>query len=66
MIELDGKKYITNKEASTRYGYSLSWFKRQRYKKLPPPFIKLPGKGKVFYCVTELDKWFKENIYIYK
>ena len=66
MIELNGKKYITDKEASSRYGYSKSWFQRQRFKKLPPPFIKIQGKGKVYYSIDELDKWFKENIYIYQ
>ena len=51
MIELNGTKYITDKEASVRYGYSKSWFQNQRYKKLPPPFVKLQGKGKVYYSV---------------
>jgi predicted DNA-binding transcriptional regulator AlpA len=66
MIELLGVKYITDKEASHLYGYSVSWFQKQRAKKQPPPFVKLQGKGKVYYSVEELDKWFKENIFSYK
>ena len=64
MIEFDGNKYITDKEAATRYGYSKSWFQRQRHKKLPPPYIKT--RGKVYYCINDLDRWFKENVFIYK
>jgi hypothetical protein len=66
MIELDGIKYITDKEASARYGKSISWFQRQRHKKLPPPFVKLQGKGTVYYCLNELDQWFKDNFLVYK
>lgn len=66
MIEIQGVKYITDKEASHLYGYSVSWFQKQRHKKQPPPFVKLQDKGKVYYSVDELEKWFKENIFSYK
>jgi predicted DNA-binding transcriptional regulator AlpA len=66
MIEIDNIKYITDKEASHIYGYSVSWFQKQRAKKLPPPFIKLQGKGKVYYSVTEINEWFVNNIHAYK
>lgn len=66
MIEIDGTKYITDKEASHRYGYSVSWFQKQRHKKQPPPFVKLQDKGKVYYSVNELDKWFKDNIFSHR
>ena len=66
MIELLGIKYITDKEASQMYGYSVSWFQKQRYTKSPPPFIKIQNKGKVYYSIEELNKWFKENIVSYK
>ena len=66
MIEILGIKYITDKEASHSYGYSVSWFQKQRYSKKPPPFVKIQGKGKVYYSVDELNKWFKNNIFIYR
>lgn len=62
MIELFGKKYITDKEASHRYGYSTSWFQKQRSEKKHPAFIKLQGKGKVYYELEETDNWFKTNM----
>lgn len=66
MIEINGVQYITDKEASHIYGYSVSWFQKQRYKKLPPPFIKLQGKGKVYYPTKELNDWFVSSIKSYK
>lgn len=60
MIELHGKKYITDKEASARYGYSSSWFKLRRHEKKQPPYIRLHSK--VLYDQDELDKWFITNI----
>jgi hypothetical protein len=66
MIEINGIKYISDKEASHIYGYSISWFQKQRYKKEPPPFMKIQGKGKVYYAIHELNKWFFDNISDYK
>ena len=62
MINILGTEYITDKEAAQRYGYSQSWFQQRRCKHLAPKFVKLQGKGKVFYPVTETDQWFRENI----
>lgn len=62
MIVILGVKYITEKEASTRYGYSLSWFQRQRHFKKKPSFVKLQGTGKVYYPMEDTDLWFKENL----
>lgn len=59
-----GKVYISDKEASVRYGYSQAWFQKRRHKKMGPPFIKLQGKGKVFYSMEDTDKWFKDNMQI--
>lgn len=61
MIDIMGIKYITDKEASHRYGYSQGWFQKRRYKKIAPKFVKLEGKGKVFYPLEETDNWFKEQ-----
>ena len=46
MIEILNEKFISDKEASHLYGYSVSWFQN--------------------YSIKELDKWFKNNILIYK
>lgn len=62
MIEIMGTKYLTDKEASQRYGYSTAWFQKQRSLKNPPPFVKLQGRGKVYYPLEKVDQWFKENM----
>jgi hypothetical protein len=66
MIEILGIAYMTDKEAARKYGYSTHWFQKQRSMKLPPPYVKLRGKGKVYYPVEELDRWFTENIFVYR
>lgn len=62
MLEIFGKKFITDKEASKRYGYSKSWFQQRRCKKLFPKFFRLNGNGKVLYPLDETDEWFKGSI----
>lgn len=65
MKDILGVKYMTDKEASQRYGYSKAWFQKQRYLKLPPNYFQFNGKGKVYYSLEETDKWFKENLVKY-
>lgn len=48
---------MNEKEASERYGYSLAWFQKKRWKKEKPIFYK-SGK-KVMYPVKETDEFFK-------
>jgi hypothetical protein len=62
MIEIMGVKYISDKEASYRYGYSQSWFQKCRYEGNGPQFVRLQGKGKVLYPVDKLDEWFRLNL----
>jgi predicted DNA-binding transcriptional regulator AlpA len=62
MIEILGVTYITDKEASKRYGYSIHWFQRARYQKSSPPYVKLDGKGRVYYPLTQIDEWFRERL----
>lgn len=62
MVEILGKKYLTSKEAAHKFGYSEAWFQRQRNLNLPPPYIKLQGKGKVYYEVEVIEGWFRENM----
>lgn len=58
MLSILGKKYITDKECAQRFGFSKDWFKIQRYKHLPPPYIKMGGK--ILYELEEIEKWFKD------
>lgn len=65
MIELMGIKYISDKEASKRYGYSKSWFmnKRAQGQGAGPPYIQLGmKKTRVLYPLDRTDEWFKELI----
>ena len=60
MIKLLGLEYITDKEASLKYGFSQDWFKKVRVQKRGPKYIKL--EGKVLYPVHDTDEWFRKNI----
>jgi hypothetical protein len=62
MKELLGVKYITQKEASTRYGMSTQWFERARHTGDGPPYFKIRGKGIAYYDVEKTDFWFKANM----
>ena len=61
MIEIFGKKYITQKEAIQRYKYSSSWFEHRRINKEEPSYIKR-GKRRIYYELESTDNWFKEQI----
>lgn len=62
MITILGKNYMTDKEASKRYGYSRAWFILKRHQRQGPPFVRLNGKGKTLYAVDETDLWFKQHL----
>lgn len=62
MKEIMGVTYLSDKEAACRYGYSQSWFRFCRSKKKGPKFVRLQGRGKALYPITETDEWFKRNI----
>jgi len=49
--------YISEKDASVRYGFSTYWFQRERWKGGGPPFIKI-NKGRVLYPLDSTDAWF--------
>ncbi len=51
------KIYLTETEASSRYGYSRQWFQRERWKGTGPKFSKING-GKILYPIKETDEWF--------
>lgn len=58
--EIMGKKYLSDKDASRRYGYSQSWFQFSRYSHTGPSFFKL--QGKILYPLEETDHWFVEQM----
>lgn len=60
MIKILGVEYISDKESSLRYGYSVDWFKKRRLEKKEPNYIKL--QGKVLYHLHDTDEWFRKNI----
>lgn len=62
MIEIMGEKFLTEKEAASRYGYSTNWFAKARYEGKSPKFVRLNGKGRVLYPMYETDIWFKDNM----
>ena len=61
MRKIMGIDYITDKEASLRYGYSESWFQQRRSHGNSPPFIRL-NNSRILYPIEKTDKWFKDNM----
>src|SRR5579859_2240820 len=46
MHKILGRDYITRKEAATRYGLSVAWFKARHNRHEEPRFIKIKGTGR--------------------
>lgn len=63
MINIMGIQYLTVKEAAGRYGYSKEWFDKRRTSKKEPIYIKVLGKGRILYPLTETDEWFKNALW---
>lgn len=57
-----GKQFITDKEASERYGYSQAWFIKARAEGNGPKFIQIKDNGRVLYPLVETDDWFKSRM----
>lgn len=62
MIEIMGKEYLTLKDASKRYGYSPSWFTRERENGKGPPYVQLRENSRVLYPLEETDAWFMNKL----
>ncbi len=60
MLTINGEKYLVEKEASSKHGLSIHWFRCARWQRKGPPYHKL--NGKVYYKETDVDGWFKENM----
>jgi hypothetical protein len=54
------QKFITDIEASARYGYSRAWFQRSRWMGDGPPFLKIKN-GRVLYPIDSTDQWFENH-----
>ena len=65
MIRILGIDYMTDKEASDRYGYSKSWFQHRRCEHSGPKYIKMDGRGKVLYPIKDTDQWFKNHLKVF-
>ena len=63
MISIMGINYLTDKEASSRYGYSIAWFRKMRSLGIGPNYIKMMTKGKVLYPLDITDEWFKARMH---
>lgn len=64
MLNINGEKYLVEKELSAKYGLSVHWFRRARYKGNSPIYHKL--NGKVYYKEVLVDEWFKQNMRTYQ
>lgn len=64
MTEIMGNIYLTEKEASKRYGYSSSWFQKSRYEKTGPSYIRFKNRSKIWYPITETDAWFLARMHL--
>ncbi len=62
MLEIMGMKFISDKEASKRYGYSQSWFIRSRTQGFGPRWVQFKEHGRVLYPLDETDKWFVDKM----
>lgn len=60
MLTVKGDRYLVEKEASSKYGLSIHWFRRARYEGHSPIYHKLHGR--VYYREDQLDQWFKDNL----
>lgn len=62
MIRFMNLDCINEKEAASRYGYSVKWFQLMRRKEDGPPYYQIKKKGKVLYAVNELEEWFRKKL----
>jgi len=54
-------KWLTPRQASEHLGISKSTLDQLRIKGLPPAYVQRKDKGKVFYDITDLNKWYEKN-----
>jgi hypothetical protein len=62
MVEILGVKYITEKEAAQRYGYSSWWFIKARRQEYGPHYIQIMTFGRILYPLEETDEWFRKRM----
>lgn len=57
---IEGVKYVTEKEISSRCGLNVSWLRRHRYEDKDLPHYIL--NRKVYYVEHEVDGWLKQRL----
>lgn len=62
MLIIMDEPYLTDKEASKRYGYSVSWFRRMRFMGGGPKWTQIIAEGRVLYPMHSTDEWFKKRM----
>jgi len=62
MLIIMDEPYLTEKEASLRYGYSVSWFYKMRHSGDGPKCIQLIKNGRVLYPMSSTDDWFRTRM----
>jgi predicted DNA-binding transcriptional regulator AlpA len=64
MLTINGNNYLVEKELAVKYGLSVHWFRKARNQGKSPPYYKL--NGKVYYCETNVEEWFNQNLVSFK
>ena len=59
-MNINGLRYLTEKELSTKCGKSLRWLKKIRYDDSNFPYYKL--NGRVYFIESEVNQWLADNL----
>ena len=60
--EIKEKLFYSEREAQEIYGFSLSWWRRKRWKRNGPKFFKI-GDSRVGYKLSDLKEFFSKHTY---
>lgn len=62
MVIIGDRKFLNTKEISRKSGLSVGWFRKKRFEKCGPPYVKLPKSKTVLYDFEIFQKWMIENM----
>ena len=62
MVEIQGIKYLSEKEAAALTGFSSEWLRKKRYKNEISTYIKIKGSKKILYKKDTFEIWLKSMI----
>jgi len=60
MLNINGKKYLSEKEMSVKFGLSVHWFRKTRYSGRSPSYYKF--NKKIYYSENSAEEWFKQHL----